>query len=1668
MKTLYEKDDVSEFRQYIREKRFLQPNYEEQITSFLSRIEGDEPPIVLVTAKNDKKENIGPLDIVGIGKTDFAYFTGNYIREKDKQIKVLAFPDIVDHIERGLSFYSSVFVPEVMRVTSTKFDMFYKILKMVEIVIKSFTHRMVLLLRVNVLLTIGLVAFLIGAISLDDIFSHQLELTSLVSVVATPLVTILFLIIWLLVVLDKIRRDDKYLFEWNENSLLSLKQSQTLELANVSPQQLLRRLSDQDTVIILDDASHIDSQSLDILIEMVLSKSEKTQRGKKKNHIGLVLVSDEVSERKQQDLAQEGNVAELLSEFKCKRNNWLCFDLTPPKLYELEWLLWGFFDTEIPWQLVKKLVVQYPALENNSGFLLQFLYDETTILENQKDSLKNIHFEKILQDYESFSREAEYKLLAENILAKISEDILIPCKEFLKYLLAFHSPIRNSEIIHTLLEKDGFIAPKKFGDFLIGKQILKMRSGSYVFVRPSDKSTLELSWAEWVDNKPVYYSKVFNKIHDYSTNKKLIDNPLMAKMCEPSYLVIDTLWREGDALYFFGGNANIQTSLEYYGIDKNGALSKWYEIFTTDFKNSNISDRNFYWKTDAKNSPYRYKTSRSPRSDSFIGDLVQVAAALCFSAGEYEKSFYILGSLWNEIKHSCWNSFEVTDDIKNKIKNTDINIQFQLSDYFIAGPVKEENWRTAEKTLRELNLADKSARFESKRQVLLHRINHSIKYGAGNLPSSLFLIRDVEIEQQTQFLETRSIASGLYLSQIYFFYYRDVIRYRLNNQRSQDNCDDILAEMKSTLVSMKKANALFEKRADKSFKYAYPLMDLSFYPIADAEEEILVYKGLWQYFNGLYLYYRYFPTLEQSKSKNNLLERGKSIRKYFELNEKMWNEFCGIFPELSDKQDLILIRNLISVSYNKFMFSEKPTLRDLRIIEHEMRKNCKVLLKKIEETIYLEALQFLRLASDLSSIKLLRHNEILANYYQADVLITLNRSSPSIENKQHFERITSLISTNETKDSLLVSGHANDSFRYHARVAEFLGEKRFEEVYLHYEKARTICEQLGSFIPSIVKGQIISHQLQLLGSVISSVKPNDILILANQALEIFNSYSGDEIPSDHLENHKAHVRWWIAEACARLSKKGSDNYTEYFENAKQHLNWIERQAKGNQLLQRQFGPKVQQVYAHFYDVQGDYKQALQSLRDALDEFDDRLFEQIQTLELIIEVSLTQVKKNKDKKDFENFLGSLLNFRSKLVKAMRILADKRVDDLLHYKTCTGAVTCALLLITISKDSTEVESALELFTFGITGLFEWRMAGRAAIELSRLKKMSNNNTEVGLPVEFENFVKQCVTEWDPRRELINKLEVENALGTLIGINVSVEKRPENSNDKYLVLDKARMLLSRPTPDTKGAYETLEAAIETVNTSDPVSEDVDLVRLLKNCCSKEGSIEKSMEYDQLLIKLSETLASKVYLEIANAFSASSEIHARYLHMAATVGENEFSNEANKKISHVLNVEGIKKRDLSKDELEKTNYMRLMNLPVDEYDIAEAYNLLFLFENELRRLIAHRFNQHSGWWKKGVPNDIYDRVRDENGKRIKGSELLNSITLGDLFKIVKFGDNWEQLFKNVFYSRNLLVARETIILPVRNRIAHTDRDLSLGLIKEYVIAAKNMVNQMQPFLPK
>jgi hypothetical protein len=153
MKTKFEKSDVSRFRMYVRRKRFNQPKYKDNLISLLTRLDiGNEPPINLVVAKSDQKAVSESIDVVGIGKTDFAYFSTNFIRECSEKTIVLTFPDILSQILSGTSFYDSVFVPEVLRLTQSVPDKFNDLLRNIWVIGKSVVQRLFLLIRVNVIL----------------------------------------------------------------------------------------------------------------------------------------------------------------------------------------------------------------------------------------------------------------------------------------------------------------------------------------------------------------------------------------------------------------------------------------------------------------------------------------------------------------------------------------------------------------------------------------------------------------------------------------------------------------------------------------------------------------------------------------------------------------------------------------------------------------------------------------------------------------------------------------------------------------------------------------------------------------------------------------------------------------------------------------------------------------------------------------------------------------------------------------------------------------------------------------------------------------------------------------------------------------------------------------------------------------------------------------------------------------------------------------------------------------------------------------------------------------------------------------------------------------------------------------------------------------------------
>ncbi len=1652
MKTIYEKDDVSQFRKYVREIRFQKPVYEEKLKSLLERLENlEEPPIILVTARGRKSISGESDDTIGIGKTDFSYFAANFYRQVNPKVKVLLFPDIANEVERGTTFYSSVFIPEVLRLTQTYSDKFLYFLNLVKKFLLSILKRFFLLVRVNVLLAVALFAFILATVSLDFIYEHKTELTEVLSKISIPVV-LAAIILWGVYVWDRVEKE--YNTQWRDSAFKNLLMIDKAENIYIPPEQVVSRFNLSDKIIIIvDDANRIDTESLSRLIAVVPNYQAKEKK-RSFPRIALVLLSDELKETQNNQQASTVH----LSDFRRRLNHWLNIDIYPPDIDEIEWLIGGIYRDKNAWNLITQLIDSIPEINENIGLLLQFLYDETKILEVENKTLDDINWEQFLNDYQTFIN--DYDLQAERILGRIPDESRELSKEFTKYILAFESPLPNIEKIHSLMEMGGFQNTKPIAEILIQKKLIKIHDGSYIFCSPAEKNILLLSWSEWRNGASSYYSKVFDFLHESSAAR---DNPLLAKRCEPSKLVVDVLWREGDALWFFGGNADVHTALSYYGLEI-GALGKWVQVFESDIQKNALSKENYLWHVRAKNSPFRYKsTSRSPRSESFIGDLFQSSAALYFVAGDYDKSFYILGDLWNKVRNAYWNMSDLDERVNKKMLDAENKIKIQLSFYLLSGTSKKENITKAKELLTMASRDNISSQDKLLIDVLIWRINYFANYAIGNLLPGLWLVRTPEITPAIPELpQNKSVPGKLFVIPIRVSHLLDYLNWVSNQSDKRISTNLILDEMTVLLDEFEKSIRIFENSVNESLRSPYPLIRGFSHPLPDADITILILKGWLQYYKAQVLFSEFTPKLENRKKPFKLDELGSSIRHFYDVGMRILEHNKS---ENISTTRLTELKNQCQTLYSQYLNSDKPKRDETQKIYQEIEKIVNEILFESRKVCLNGASDWFRLASDLSSMRLIAHDEVLAIYSWLSVG---SRNAHSTN-----PPITELLERAQMISSKHIQGNRLDSLAFYIQVAQMFNEFYFEYAYGYFDQARIICDSLADCLPSIVKGRIIGLQLDLLGNVGEFRPPDEIIYLANQALEVYNNYSGEAISQEDLEILKGGTRWWIAEACARLANRHYDDVETYYKTAKQHLSWIERQSKDNPSLKKMFLPKNKQVDANFLRLQKKYRDAISGLQAALPEFEGNLFEQIQTLNSIVSTYLALIislGRNVDKKFAEGFSGSMYNLRSRLLQSRALHQSTNQVDLLYRKTAEACILYGQITWQTSAREQEqlAKEALDLWIYGIKGLMDWRLAGRAAIELSNVKNLSSQVSSFYLPTEFNELVKRCVYEWDPRRELTDRIAVQKALKDLVGEKIEVKTVLSESKDKSDLISRCHILLARPNPDLSSIYDTLKNALDQIRVDDPTSEDIDLVRLLIECSSVEKDYEKIKEIQSLFKELSLTYASKVYLDIAKAFSTSPDIEERYLRMAASMGQNKFSAEASRLISQLVNKTGVRKSDFAKDELEKINYARLMNLSDSEYDVSEAFNLLFLFENELRRLIAYQFDKRDGWWKKGIPSDMYERVSKESKERLKGVELLKMLTLGDLFKIIKFGDNWEQIFKAMFLSPNNVESREGIILPFRNKLAHTNPDIAQNELKEFVAVSKSMISRMQPYLPE
>ncbi|MDF5739193.1 MULTISPECIES: Swt1 family HEPN domain-containing protein [unclassified Nostoc] len=123
-----------------------------------------------------------------------------------------------------------------------------------------------------------------------------------------------------------------------------------------------------------------------------------------------------------------------------------------------------------------------------------------------------------------------------------------------------------------------------------------------------------------------------------------------------------------------------------------------------------------------------------------------------------------------------------------------------------------------------------------------------------------------------------------------------------------------------------------------------------------------------------------------------------------------------------------------------------------------------------------------------------------------------------------------------------------------------------------------------------------------------------------------------------------------------------------------------------------------------------------------------------------------------------------------------------------------------------------------------------------------------------------------------------------------------------------------------------------------------------------------------------------------------------------------------------------------------------------------AEVYSYLYCIETALRELIIECLKDLEGdkWYKQRVPPDIREnsKKRLEIDKTYGWSQFvpfhqIYYIDFPDLQKIIIKKNNWQDVFKSIFFREEVLKGTLVELEPIRNKIAHnrklTQRDVDI-----------------------
>lgn len=131
------------------------------------------------------------------------------------------------------------------------------------------------------------------------------------------------------------------------------------------------------------------------------------------------------------------------------------------------------------------------------------------------------------------------------------------------------------------------------------------------------------------------------------------------------------------------------------------------------------------------------------------------------------------------------------------------------------------------------------------------------------------------------------------------------------------------------------------------------------------------------------------------------------------------------------------------------------------------------------------------------------------------------------------------------------------------------------------------------------------------------------------------------------------------------------------------------------------------------------------------------------------------------------------------------------------------------------------------------------------------------------------------------------------------------------------------------------------------------------------------------------------------------------------------------------------------------------------------DAYEMLKRLETRLRECMQTSLEKVSeNWWKERIPEDVQDRARlrkERNEKQWpwhteKDLPLIFYVDFADYIKIIMRRDNWEQVFKQIFQEKEIILAKLRELEPIRNAIAHV-RELSQTQLQKLELYSEDIV---------